>query len=326
MAKRAFITGITGQDGSYLTELLIAKGYEVHGLVRRTSVMQRERLDEFKLAPSFPRERLSLHYGDLGDATGLVRIFHRIEPDEIYHLAGQSHVRISFEAPEYTFDINTTGTIHLLECLRDAKKPIRLYHASSSEMFGRPEISPQNERTPFRPVSPYACAKAAAHFMTACYRESYGIFACNGILYNHESPRRGENFVTRKIARGVVAIARKRQAKLKLGNLDASRDWGYAPEYVEAMWRMLQHDRPDDYVIATGEAHSVREFVEEAFQVVGLNWRDHVETDPGQMRPTEVGLLVGDAAKAKRTLGWEPRVRFHELVKLMVEAELKANP
>lgn len=324
MAKRAFITGITGQDGSYLTELLIAKGYEVHGLVRRTSMMQRERLDEFKFAPSFPRDRLSLHYGDLGDVTGLVRIFHRIEPDEIYHLAGQSHVRISFEAPEYTFDINTTGTLHLLECLRDFKKPVRLYHASSSEMFGRPDASPQNETTPFRPVSPYACSKVAAHFMTACYRKSYGIFACNGILYNHESPRRGENFVTRKIARGVAAIARKRQAKLMLGNLEASRDWGYAPEYVEAMWRMLQHDRPDDYVIATGEAHSVREFVEEAFQVVGLNWRDHVETDPGQMRPTEAGSLVGDASKAKRTLGWEPRVRFHELVKLMVEAELKA--
>jgi GDPmannose 4,6-dehydratase len=324
MAKRAFITGITGQDGSYLTELLISKGYEVHGLVRRTSLMHRERLDGLRGDPSFPKERLFLHYGDLGDATGLVRIFHRVEPDEIYHLAGQSHVRISFEAPEHTFDINTTGTIHLLECLRDFKKPVRLYHASSSEMFGCPSGPPQNEETPFRPVSPYACAKVAAHFMTACYRRCYGIYACNGILYNHESPRRGENFVTRKIAKGVAAIARKRLAKLRLGNLDARRDWGYAPEYVEAMWRMLQQEQPDDYVIATGESHSVREFAEEAFKVVGLDWREYVEMDASQMRPVEAGLLVGDPSKAKRVLGWASKVRFQELVKLMVEAEVKA--
>jgi len=322
-SRRAFITGITGQDGSYLTELLLGKGYEVHGLVRRSSSMNRDRLDALGLAPAIREEKLFLHYGDLSDANGLVKLFHKIEPEEIYHLGGQSHVRISFESPEYTFDINTSGTVRLLECLRDCGKPARFYHASSAEMFGRPDISPQNETTPLRPISPYACSKAAAHFLTACYRDNYGLFACNGILYNHESPRRGENFVTRKIARGVAAIKKGRQKKLMLGNLDVKKDWGYAPEYVEAIWRMLQQEKPDDYVIATGEAHSVKEFVEAAFEVVDLDLRKHVETDPSQVRPAEVGLMVGDASKAKRILGWEPRVCFRELVRLMVEAEMK---
>ena len=324
MSKRAFITGITGQDGSYLTELLIGKGYEVHGLVRRSSTMHRDRLDTLEIAPAAREKRLFLHYGDLSDANGLVRLFHDIEPSEVYHLGGQSHVRISFESPEYTFDINASGTIRLLECLRDCRRAVRFYHASSSEMFGQPEISPQNEKTPFHPISPYACSKAAAHFLTRCYRESYGLFACNGLLFNHESPRRGENFVTRKIARGVAAIKKGRQKKLPLGNLDVKKDWGYAPEYVEAIWKMLQHDQADDYVIATGEAHSVREFVETAFEIAGLDWRKHVETDPAQKRPAEVGLLVGDASKAKRLLGWKPRTRFHDLVRIMVEAEMKA--
>ena len=324
MPKRAFITGITGQDGSYLTELLISKGYEVHGLVRRTSLMQRERLDHLNLTPLQRKEQLFLHYGDLGEISGLIRIFHKIKPDEIYHLGGQSHVRVSFESPEYTFDINATGTLKLLECIRDLGQPVRFYHASTCEMYGQPDISPQNEKTPFHPVSPYACAKVASHFLTTCYRESYGIFACNGILYNHESPRRGENFVTRKIAHGVAAIKKGIQQKIKLGNLQTRKDWGYAPEYVEAMWRMLQHDKPSDYVIATGEAHSVQEFVEAAFRAADMDWQKHVETDPSQIRPAEVGLLVGDASKAKKILQWEPRVRFGDLVKMMVEVELKA--
>ncbi len=324
MPKRAFITGITGQDGSYLTELLIRKGYEVHGLVRRTSLTQRGRLDTLDLTPEERRDRLVLHYGDLSEASSLVRIFHKIDPDEIYHLGAQSHVRVSFESPEYTFDINASGTVRLLECIRECGRPVRFYHASTCEMFGRPESSPQNENTPLRPVSPYACAKTASHYLTACYRQSYGIFACNGILFNHESPRRGENFVTRKIACAVAAIKQGRQHKLLLGNTETRKDWGYAPEYVEAMWRMLQHDTPDDYIIATGEAHQVQEFVEVAFEIAGLDWREHVETDPAQIRPAEVGLLVGDASKAARILGWKPHTRFPDLVRLMVEAELKA--
>ncbi|MDD2709538.1 MAG: GDP-mannose 4,6-dehydratase [Verrucomicrobiae bacterium] len=324
MSKKALITGITGQDGSYLTELLLGKGYEVHGLVRRTSTVHRERLDALFLDPETRPKQLVLHYGDLADPTGLVRLFHKVDPDEIYHLGGQSHIGISFESPEYSFDINASGTLHLLECLRDSNHHAKFYHASSSEIFGRPETSPQNEKTSFRPVSPYACAKAAAHFMTTCYRESYGLFACNGILYNHESPRRGENFVTRKIARGVAAIAKGRQKIIKLGNLDVKKDWGYAPEYVEAMWRMLQGGKPDDYVIATGEAHSVRDFVAAAFAHVGLDWQKHIETDSHQFRPNEVGLMIGDASKARKELDWQPRTRFEALVKLMVDAELKA--
>ncbi len=323
MTKRALITGITGQDGSYLTELLIQKGYEVHGVVRRTSMMQRDRLDHLDLTPLQRQEQLFLHYGDLGETSGLIRLFHKIQPDEVYHLAAQSHVRVSFESPEYTFDINAVGTVKLLECVREMGRQVRFYHASTSEMYGHPEESPQTERTPFRPVSPYACAKAASHFLVSCYRESYGLFLCNGILFNHESPRRGENFVTRKIARGVAAIKRGELPKLRLGSLSAQKDWGYAPEYVEAMWRMLQQKTADDFVIATGETHSVKEFVEQAFATVGLDWQEYVETDPEQIRPTEVGLMVGDASKAKRVLGWQPKVRFKELVKIMVETELE---
>ncbi len=323
MPKRAFITGITGQDGSYLTELLVQKGYEVHGLVRRTSSMQRGRLDGLVLSPAQRKDQVFLHYGDLGESSALVRLFHKIKPDEVYHLGGQSHVRVSFESPEYTFDINASGTARLLECIRDCGQPVRFYHASTCEMFGRPETSPQNENTPFRPVSPYACSKAASHYLTSCYRDSYGLFACNGILFNHESPRRGENFVTRKIARGVAAIKQGREKILKLGNTDARKDWGYAPEFVAAMWQMLQQDKADDFVIATGEAHSVQEFVETAFQIAGLDWHAHVETDPSQMRPAEVGLIVGDASKARKSLGWEPKTRFQELVRIMVEAELQ---
>jgi len=324
MPKRAFITGITGQDGSYLTELLIGKGYQVHGLVRRTSLMQRGRIDALKLSPSQRKEQLFLHYGDLGESSTMVRLIHKIEPDEVYHLGSQSHVRVSFESPEYTFDINASGTARLLESLREFGKPVRFYHASTCEIYGRPEISPQNEQTPFRPVSPYACAKAASHFLTTCYRECYGLFTCNGILFNHESPRRGENFVTRKIARGVAAIKLGHQKKLTLGSLDVRKDWGYAPEYVEAMWRMLQHERADDFVIATGEAHSVEEFVEAAFEKVGLRWKDHVETDPLQIRPAEVGVLMGDASRAKKILGWTPMVRFRELIDILVESELQS--
>jgi GDPmannose 4,6-dehydratase len=316
---RAFITGITGQDGSYLTEFLLGKGYEVHGLVRRTSLMQRGRLDALEVPAKDRAERLFLHYGDLGEAGSLARLVHAIQPDEIYHLAGQSHVRVSFESPEATFDINAAGTLRLLECLRESGRPSRFYHASSCEVYGRPESAPQDEATPFRPVSPYACSKAAAHHLTVCYRESYGLFACNGILFNHESPRRGENFVTRKIARGAVA-AKRRGEKLRLGNLDARKDWGYAPEYVEAMWKMLQQAKPADYVVATGEAHSVREFAEAAFAQVGLDWREWVETDASQIRPSEVSLLVGNAARARRELGWEARTRFAGLVRVMVDA------
>lgn len=322
MPKHAFITGITGQDGSYLTELLISKGYIVHGLVRRTSSLQRERLDSLEISASQRKEQLFLHYGDLSESTGLIRLFDRIEPDEVYHLGSQSHVRVSFESPEYTFEVNAAGTAGLLESIRNFGKSVRFYHASTCEMYGRPEVSPQNEKTPFYPVSPYACAKTASHFLTACYRDSYNLFACNGILFNHESPRRGENFVTRKIAQGVVAIKHGLQTHLSLGNTSAQKDWGYAPEYVEAMWLMMQQEKADDFVIATGESHTVQEFVELAFQMVGLNWKDYLVTDAHQIRPAEVGLLVGDATKAKRVLGWKPQVRFAQLVQVMVDAEL----
>lgn len=321
--RKAFITGITGQDGSYLTELLISKGYEVHGLVRRTSMMQRTRLDHLSISPEEREKKIHLHYGDLNEVGSLYRLLQKIEPAEVYHLGGQSHVRVSFESPEATFDVNAVGTLHLLECIRDMRVPVRFYHASSSEMFGRPDTSPQNEKTPFSPISPYACSKAASHFLTSCYRESYGLFACNGILFNHESPRRGENFVTRKIARGVAAIKLGYQTHLNLGSLDAKKDWGYAPEYVEAMWMMLQHEKPEDYIIATGESHSVQEFVELAFKHVGLNWKDFVKTDSSQIRPSEVGLMVGDPSKAKKLLGWTARTRFHDLVKIMVDTELE---
>ncbi|RME96588.1 MAG: GDP-mannose 4,6-dehydratase [Verrucomicrobia bacterium] len=320
--KRALITGITGQDGSYLAELLLSKGYEVHGLIRRASTFNTGRLEPIYADPHEPGVRLHLHYGDLSDASALARLIARIQPDEVYNLAAQSHVRVSFDSPEYTTDIVATGTVRLLEAIREVGIRPRFYQASSSEMFGKVREVPQNENTPFYPRSPYACAKVYAYWITVNYRESYGLFACNGILFNHESPRRGETFVTRKITRAVAHIRAGLQKKLYLGNLDAKRDWGYAKEYVEAMWLMLQQDEPDDYVIATGETHSVREFLELAFRHAGMDWRDYVEIDERYLRPAEVDLLVGDASKAKRKLGWEPRTRFADLVKLMVDADI----
>jgi GDPmannose 4,6-dehydratase len=320
MPKKAFITGITGQDGSYLAELLLAKGYEVHGLVRRTSTFNRWRIDH--LGPEGPGgAALHLHYGDMAEGSSLARLLARIQPDEVYNLAAQSHVRVSFDMPEYTTDIVATGTVRLLEAIREVGLRPRFYQASSSEMFGRAVETPQRETTPFHPRSPYACAKVHAYWITVNYREAYGLFACNGILFNHESPRRGENFVTRKISRAVARIAAGKQQKLELGNLDARRDWGYAREYVEAMWRMLQQPEPDDFVIATGETHSVREFLEVAFAHAGLDWREHVVTDPRHFRPAEVDVLVGDASKAQRVLGWTARTRFAELARLMVDAD-----
>jgi len=321
--KRALITGITGQDGSYLAELLLSKGYEVHGLIRRTSTFNTARIDHLYQDPHEPRARLLLHYGDLGIPEQLTHLVYNIRPDEIYHLGAQSHVKVSFEMPEYTGDITGLGVTRLLEAIRRSGIKTRFYQASSSEMFGDAP-PPQSEQTPFRPRSPYAAAKVYAYWMVAMYRQAYGLFASNGILFNHESPRRGETFVSRKITRAVAAILAGRQRKLYLGNLEARRDWGYAPEYVEAMWRMLQQERPGDYVIGTGEAHSVREFVEEAFGYAGLDWREHVEIDPRYLRPLEVDSLVADASRARRELGWEPQVTFRELVRIMVDADLEA--
>jgi GDPmannose 4,6-dehydratase len=320
MPHKAFITGITGQDGSYLAELLLAKGYEVHGLVRRTSTFNRWRIDHLHREDS-AGPALHLHYGDLADGSSLARLLARIQPDEVYNLAAQSHVRVSFDIPEYTTDIVATGTARLLEAIREAGLRPRFYQASSSEMFGQARETPQRETTPFHPRSPYACAKVYAYWITVNYREAYGLFACNGILFNHESPRRGENFVTRKITRAAARIAAGRQRKLQLGNLEARRDWGYAREYVEAMWLMLQQPQPDDFVIATGETHSVREFLEAAFAHAGLDWREHVEVDPRHYRPSEVDELVGDPAKARRRLGWTARTRFADLARLMVDAD-----
>lgn len=322
MSKKALITGITGQDGSYLAELLLQKGYEVHGLVRRTSTFNRSRIDALWTEPNRPDTRFFLHYGDLADSGSLTRLLLQLQPDEIYNLAAQSHVRVSFDAPEFSMDINATGTLRLLEAIRDAGQRPRFYQASSSEMFGKVLETPQTERTPFYPRSPYAVSKVAAHWATVNYRESYGLHASNGILFNHESPRRGEAFVTRKITRAVAHIRAGLEQTLYLGNLDARRDWGYAKEYVEAMWLMLQQDEPDDYVIATGETHSVREFLEEAFGYVGLDWRKHVAHDPRYLRPAEVDLLVGDASKARKKLGWEPKTKFKDLVRLMVDADI----
>lgn len=321
--KRALITGITGQDGSYLAELLLQKGYEVHGIIRRASTFNTERIDHLYQDPHLSGVRLFLHYGDLSDSVNLVKLLYELKPDEIYHLAAQSHVRVSFDIPEYTADITAVGTIRILEAIRETGLRPRFYQASSSEMFGS-SPPPQSESTPFHPRSPYAVSKVFAYWATVNYRESYDLFACNGILFNHESPRRGETFVTRKITRAVAHIKAGLQQKVYLGNLEAKRDWGYAPEYVEAMWRMLQQDRPDDYVIATGETHSVREFCEEAFALAGLDWREYVEFDPRYLRPAEVDILCGDASKAKRILGWEPKVRFRELVRIMVEADMAA--
>jgi GDPmannose 4,6-dehydratase len=326
--KRALITGITGQDGSYLSELLLEKGYEVHGIIRRTSTFNTDRIDHIYVDPHNENARLFLHYGDLTDGVTLRRILEQVKPVEIYNLGAQSHVRVSFDSPEYTVDSVAMGTLRLLEAIRDYRHrtgiEVRFYQAGSSEMYGKVQEVPQKETTPFYPRSPYACAKVYAHWQTVNYRESYGIFACNGILFNHESPRRGETFVTRKITRAIARIVAGEQTKLYLGNLDAKRDWGYAKDYVNAMWLMLQQDEPDDYVVATGETHSIREFLDISFAYVNLDWQDYVEFDPRYLRPAEVDLLMGDPTKAKQKLGWEPSVTFEQLVALMVEADLRA--
>ena len=320
--KRALITGITGQDGSYLAELLLSKDYEVHGIIRRASTFNTGRINHLYQDPHVNDVKLFLHYGDLADSVQLSRLLYKLEPDEIYHLGAQSHVRVSFDIPEYTGDVTGLGTIRILEAIRETGVKTRFYQASSSEMFGRVQEIPQKETTPFYPRSPYGCAKVYAFWTTMNYRESYDIFAVNGILFNHESPRRGETFVTRKITRAVARIKAGLQKKLFLGNLDAKRDWGYAKEYVEAMWLMLQQDKPDNYVVATGETHSVREFLEEAFGRVDLDWQEYVETDPRYLRPTEVDLLIGDPTKTKQKLNWAPTVTFQELVHLMVDADV----
>jgi GDPmannose 4,6-dehydratase len=324
-SRKALITGITGQDGSYLAEFLLAKGYEVHGIVRRGSTFNTSRLDSIYADPHCPGHNLHLHFGDLSDASNLVRLLDRTSPDEVYNLAAQSHVRVSFDIPEYTTDITATGTVRLLEAIRDLGIRPRFYQASSSEMFGLVQETPQRETTPFRPRSPYACAKVFAHWMTVNYRESYGLHASNGILFNHESPRRGETFVTRKITKAAARIKLGLQDKLFLGNLDAKRDWGYAKEYVEAMWLMLQQPEPDDYVIATNETHTIRDFLDAAFGRVGLDWTRHVEIDPKYFRPAEVDLLIGDYSKANQRLGWKPKTKFKELVEIMVDSDLASS-
>jgi len=321
--KKALITGITGQDGSYLAELLLGKGYEVHGIIRRASTFNTERIDHLYQDQHLRGVRLFLHYGDLSDSVNLVKLLNELQPDEVYHLGAQSHVRVSFDIPEYTADITGVGTIRILEAIREVGVRPRFYQASSSEMFGKVAEFPQRETTPFHPRSPYGVAKVFSFWATVNYRESYDLFACNGILFNHESPRRGETFVTRKITRAVAHIKAGLQKKLYLGNLEAKRDWGYAPEYVEAMWMMLQQDKPDDFVIATGETHSVQEFCEEAFSRVGLDWKQYVELDKRYLRPAEVDILIGDPSKAKKILNWQPRTRFKDLVQLMVDADVK---
>jgi GDPmannose 4,6-dehydratase len=320
--KIALITGITGQDGSYLTELLLEKGYTVHGIVRRTSNLLRSRIEHLRCDAKIYDKKLFLHYGDLSDTTTLRRILREVNPSEVYHLAGQSHVGLSFELPESTCDEAGMATLRLLEIARDQTKPVKFYHASTSEIFGNASESPQTEETPMRPTSPYGCGKAFATMLARVYRQSYGMFVCNGILYNHESPRRGENFVTRKIARAAARISRKLDVDLVLGNLESKRDWGRAQDYVAAMWLMLQHDKPDDYVVATGETHSVREFAEVAFKVVGLDWKKYVKQDSAFDRPIEPARLVGSADKIRKTLGWKPTGDFEQLVREMVEAEL----
>ncbi len=321
--KKALITGITGQDGSYLADLLVAKGYEVHGIIRRASSFNTARIDHLYQDPHVNGVKLFLHYGDLADSVNLVKLIYDLKPEEIYHLGAQSHVRVSFDIPEYTADVTGVGTIRILEAMREAGVKARFYQASSSVMFGKVQEVPQRETTPFWPRSPYGVAKVFSYWATVNYRESYGMHTSNGILFNHESPRRGETFVTRKITRAAAAIKLGLQESLFLGNLDAKRDWGYAPEYVEAMWIMLQQDQPDDYVVATGETHTVREFVEAAVSHIGLDWEKHVKYDARYERPAEVDLLVGDASKAKRQLGWEPKTRFGDLVKIMVDADVQ---
>lgn len=320
--KRALITGITGQDGSYLTELLLEKGYQVFGIVRRSSSFNTQRIDHIYQDPHEPSARLRLLYGDLNDSSSLISILRDTDPDEIYHLGAQSHVRVSFEVPEYTGSVTGLGTLRVLEAIRRTGIKPKFYQASSSEVFGRVRETPQTESTPFHPRSPYACAKAYAYYITVNYRESYGLFACNGIMFNHESERRGETFVSRKITRAAARIKLGLQKKLYLGNLDARRDWGHAKDYVEAMWLMLQADEPDDYVIATGESHSVREFLAEAFGCLDLDWQEFVETDPRYHRPAEVDELAGDASKARRVLGWKPKVNFKAMVRIMVDHDL----
>ena len=320
--KKALITGVTGQDGSYLAELLLSKGYEVHGLIRRASTFNTSRLDPIYRDPHESGVRFFMHYGDLSDSGSLINLIRDLSPDEIYHLAAQSHVKVSFEIPEYTSDTTGMGAIRILEAIRASGVETRFYQASSSEMFGA-SPPPQNEKSPFHPRSPYAVSKLFAYWATVNYREAHGLFATNGILFNHESVRRGVTFVTRKITRAVARIQAGLQDKLYLGNLDSKRDWGYAPEYVEAMWLMLQHDEPDDFVIATGEAHTPREFCRLAFDHLGLDWEQYVEVDPRYFRPAEVDHLLGDATKARKVLGWEPRTRFDDLVKIMVEADMQ---
>ena len=323
--KRALITGITGQDGSYLAELLLAKGYEVHGIVRRSSSVTRTRIDHLRGYEHSENQRLFLHYGDLTDAVALVKLLYKIEPDEIYNLAAQSHVRVSFDIPTYTGDVTGLGAQRILEAIIESGigKKVRYYQASSSEMFGKVQQVPQTENTPLYPRSPYACAKVYAHYLTINYRESYNLFACSGILFNHESPRRGENFVTRKITLAAARIKLGLQKELYLGNIDSKRDWGYAAEYVEGMWRMLQQDQPDDYVLATNETWTIKDFLEAAFGHLGLEWQKYVEFDERFLRPAEVDLLIGDYSKAKAKLGWEPQTRMHALAKLMVESDLQ---
>ena len=323
MIKKAFVTGITGQDGSYLAELLLSKGYEVHGLIRRSSTFNTSRIDSIYLDPHDPHAQLFLHYGDLSDSEQIANVMYNIRPDEVYHLGAQSHVRVSFDTPEYTSNVTALGTTRLLEAIRRCSYPIKFYQASSSEMFGaaRP---PQKEDTPFHPRSPYACAKVYAYWMTRNYREGYNLFASNGILFNHESPRRGETFVTRKITRAIARILAGKEKILYLGNLDAKRDWGFAPEYVDCMWRILQQEKPDDFVIGTGETHSVREFVREAFAYAGLDVDEHVQIDKKYFRPTEVDVLIANPKKSENLLDWKPSIKFGDLVKIMVDADMKA--
>lgn len=321
--KKALITGITGQDGSYLAEFLLNKGYEVHGIIRRASTFNTSRIDHIFVDPHETNVRLLLHYGDLSNSEQISNAMYNIQPDEIYHLGAQSHVRVSFDMPEYTGDIIALGTTRLLEAIRRSGIKTKFYQASSSEMFGS-SAPPQNESTPFHPRSPYAAAKVYAFWMAVNYREGYGLYTCNGILFNHESPRRGETFVTRKTTRAIAHIIAGTQSHLYLGNLEAKRDWGYAPEYVNAMWLMLQQDKPEDYVVGTGETHSVREFVEEAFGYAGLDWKEYVKIDPRYIRPTETEVLIADSSKARRELGWEPKVTFKELVRIMIDADMEA--
>jgi GDPmannose 4,6-dehydratase len=321
--KKALITGITGQDGSYLAELLLEKGYEVHGIIRRASTFNTSRIDHIYADPHLNGVRFFLHYGDISDSTNLIKLLYNLKPDEVYHLAAQSHVRVSFDIPEYTGDVTALGTVRILEAIRETGIKTKFYQASSSEMFGMVREVPQKETTPFYPRSPYGCAKVYAYWITVNYRESYGIYGCNGILFNHESPRRGETFVTRKITRALAHIKAGLQDSLYLGNLDAKRDWGYAKEYVDAMWLMMQQDKPEDFVIATGETHTIKDFLDEAFSYAGVDWKKYVKVDPRYYRPAEVDLLIGDATKAKQKLGWQPKTTFKELVRLMVDADIE---